>query len=99
MGAVTCRFLGSLRQVTGDQREEKVEMEGGELTLGELLRKLEGRHGQAFTKRVVAEGGLLSPSVLVSISGKTEHTARRLDAILHDGDEVTFLNALAGGQS
>jgi molybdopterin converting factor small subunit len=96
MGAVTCRFLGSLRQVTGDQREENIEMEG-ELTLDRLLQELGKRHGQAFAKRMIAENGQLSPSVLISISGQTEHAARRLDAILHDGDEVTFVNALAGG--
>lgn len=96
MGAVTCRFLGSLRQVTGDQREEKIEIDG-ELTLDALLQELARRHGQAFAKRMIAESGQLSPSVLISISGQTEHAARRLDAVLHDGDEVTFVNALAGG--
>lgn len=98
MTTITCRFLGSLRQLTGDRREEKIEI-GGEPTLGGLLRALTERYGQAFAKRLIAEGGQLSPSVLVSVSGQSEHAARRLDTVIHDGDEITFLNALAGGRS
>jgi molybdopterin converting factor small subunit len=99
MSIVTCCFLGSLRQAAGGQREETVEIDG-EPTLSNLLRILTQRYGEAFAKRMIAEGGQLSPSVLVSISGQSEHTTtRQLDTVIHDGDKVTFLNALAGGTS
>jgi molybdopterin converting factor small subunit len=67
--------------------------------LAGFFRRSQKKYGEPFAKRLIAEGGRLSPSVLVSLSGQSEHAARRLDTVLHDGDEVTFLNALAGGLS
>jgi len=96
MSTITCRFLGSLRQVAGDRGEETIEMEG-QPTVSDLLSELAKRHGRAFAKRMFVEGGQPSPGVLVSISGQSEFVGRCLERVLHDGDEVIFLSALAGG--
>jgi molybdopterin converting factor small subunit len=65
------------------------------LTVGQLLEHLSQLHGELFDKLVLTSQGELSSSILVCVGSSC--LGRDLSAILHEGDDVTFLSPVSGG--
>jgi molybdopterin converting factor small subunit len=68
----------------------------GETILG-LVQRLAAEHEALWQPLADAGGQHLHPEVLVICNGRIVNPYDRGEAILHDGDEVMFLPAFAGG--
>jgi MoaD family protein len=89
--AITVKIPAQLRAVTDG--EDAVEVEGG--TVGEALDAVFAAHGDLRTR--ITEDGTLRRFVNVYVSGEDIRFQDGLDTQLSDGDEVTILPAVAGG--
>ena len=82
-----------LRKHTGG--EAVVEGEGA--TLGQLLKDLESRH-PGLTRGLVAEDGSLPRHVNLYVNGEDVRYLGSLETEVRDGDVVSVLPAVAGGE-
>src|SRR5256885_13456221 len=91
--AVTVKIPTQLRSVTGGEAEAQVEEAG---TVGEVLDGLYDRF-DGLRERI-AEDGDLRRFVNVYVGGEDIRFLDGLDTAVEDGDEVTILPAVAGGE-
>jgi MoaD family protein len=92
MARVTVHFYGSFRHVAGKE-EESVEL--AEATLEGLVQAMERSYGQRFSQTLRDPQKQLSPGMMALVNGKQ---FPGWQTPLSDGDEVTFLSAIAGGE-
>ena len=90
--SITVKIPAQLRGVTGGESE--VEVEGG--TVGEALDAVFDQHHELRER--ITDDGSLRRFVNVYVSGEDIRFRDGLDTALADGDEVTILPAVAGGQ-
>lgn len=90
---VTVRIPAPLRPLVGDA--SKVECAPG--TIRELIVELDARY-QGFGDRVTQDGALRR-FVNVFVAGQDVRFAEGIDTPVADGQEVTILPAVAGGES
>jgi sulfur-carrier protein len=91
--AVTVKIPTQLRGVT--EGESVIEVSGG--TVGEALDAVFDQHAE-LRERITEDGGLRR-FVNVYVSGEDIRFQDGLETELSDGDEVTILPAVAGGQA
>ena len=91
--SATVRVPTVLRRLT-DGRDE-VEAEGA--TVAELLETM-GRRHDGFRDRVMTDGGTLRPFLNVFVNGEDIRFGAGLDTAVRDGDEVSIVPSVAGGQ-
>jgi molybdopterin synthase sulfur carrier subunit len=91
--AVTVKLPTILRKHAGG--EAKVDAEGA--TLRELLDNLEATH-PGITKNVLAEDGGLHRFINVYVNDEDVRYLGSLETELKEGDTVSLLPAVAGGQ-
>jgi len=85
-------YQGPFFDIVGLEEEDNVLP--GRPTLADLLDALVDKHGDEFKEMLFASPtGDFTPGVIVFVNSKL----RPLDTELKDGDEVSFLMALAGG--
>ena len=89
--AVTVKIPTQLRGVT--EGESEIEVDGG--TVGEALDAVFDQHTE-LRERITEDGGLRR-FVNVYVSGEDIRFQDGLETELSDGDEVTILPAVAGG--
>ncbi|MEE9202958.1 MAG: MoaD/ThiS family protein [Dehalococcoidia bacterium] len=92
MAKVTVRFYGSFRHITGKEEES---VEPAEATLEGLVQAMEGSYGQRFTQVLRDPQKQLSAGMMALVNGKQ---FPGWQTPLAQGDEVTFLSAIAGGE-
>ena len=92
--AITVKIPTQLRAVTGGEAEANVE---DARTVGEVLDGLYDRYDGLRDR--IAEDGDLRRFVNVYVEGEDIRFLDGLDTPVDDGDEVTILPAVAGGQS
>jgi MoaD family protein len=92
--AVTVRVPTVLRRLT-DGRDE-VEAEGA--TVAELLETV-GRRHDGFRDKVMTDGGTLRPFLNVFVNGEDIRFGAGLETAVRDGDEVSIVPSVAGGQA
>ena len=90
--AITVKIPTQLRAATGGEAE--VQVEGA--TVGEALDAVFDAHGD-LRERITQDGDLRR-FVNVYVSGEDIRFQSGLDTQLSDGDEVTILPAVAGGE-
>ena len=90
--AVTVKIPTQLRGVT--EGESEIEVDGG--TVGEALDAVFEQHAE-LRDRITEDGGLRR-FVNVYVSGEDIRFQDGLETELSDGDEVTILPAVAGGE-
>jgi MoaD family protein len=93
MGKVRIRFFGSFRSITGKE-EESVEL--AEATLEGLVQAMDRSYGQRFIQTLRDPQKQLSPGMMALVNGQQ---FPGWQTPLSDGDEVTFLSAIAGGEA
>ena len=91
--AVTVRVPTVLRRLTAGRDE--VEAEGA--TVAELLETV-GRRHDGFRDKVMTDGGTLRPFLNVFVNGEDIRFGAGLDTSVRDGDEVSIVPSVAGGQ-
>jgi sulfur-carrier protein len=90
---VTVKIPTQLRGVT--EGESEIEVDGD--TVGEALDAVFDQHAE-LRERITEDGGLRR-FVNVYVSGEDIRFQEGLETELSDGDEVTILPAVAGGQA
>ena len=91
--AVTVKLPTILRKFAGN--EARVSAEGA--TLAEVLKDLESRY-PGITKNVIAEDGGLHRFINVYVNDEDVRYLGSLETAVADGDTVSILPAVAGGQ-
>jgi sulfur-carrier protein len=91
--SVTVKIPAQLRGVTGGESE--IEVEGA--TVGEALDAIFDEHEDLRER--ITDNGSLRRFVNVYVSGEDIRFRDGLETALDDGDEVTILPAVAGGDS
>jgi sulfur-carrier protein len=90
---ITVKIPAQLRGVT--EGESEIEVEGA--TVGEALDAVFDQHAE-LRERITEDGGLRR-FVNVYVSGEDIRFQEGLETELTEGDEVTILPAVAGGQA
>ena len=66
-------------------------------TIKDLFEHLNIRFGNVFKKKVLENPNSLNKYILIGLNGKDIKLFQDLKTPLHDGDEISFLPAIAGG--
>lgn len=90
--AVLVRIPTPLQKLVGDKAE--VQAEGA--TLREVVTNL-GQQNEEFKSRLLDESGELRRFVNVYVNEEDVRFLQKLDTPLKDGDEVSIVPAIAGG--
>jgi MoaD family protein len=88
-------LLPTLPEATG-RKELEIDFAGD--TVGDLIEHLITRYGRKARKALCDEQGRLDPVIQVLLNGEEWVTHDRLDTALEDGDNVTLMMMIAGGQ-
>jgi sulfur-carrier protein len=91
--AVTVHVTSVIQQVVNGQREFASEGE----TVGELIANIEGSY-PGFASRIMDENGDLRRFVNIYLNDEDVRYLGGKDTPIKEGDSVSFLPALAGGQ-
>lgn len=93
---VRVQYFGYIKNMV-NKREEQFELEEG-ASLSDLLNKLAGVHGKAFTKEVY-EPGLkdVKTGFSVTVNGVLMGQLGGVDTKLSDGDNVILMSLMSGG--
>ncbi|MFW9827380.1 MAG: MoaD/ThiS family protein [Candidatus Thorarchaeota archaeon] len=67
------------------------------IILRDLLNKLKSLLGSDFEKTNIISEGMLNKYIILALNGKHIRKFEGLDTIIKDGDELSFLPAIAGG--
>ena len=92
MSSVTVKIPTPLRPITGGQSE--VRIEGA--TVGEILRKLDSQY-KGFGERVLDDGKSVKRFINVFINEDNIRDKRDLDTEVKNGDTLSILPSIAGG--
>lgn len=87
-------FLPALPEAIG-RKELEVEFAGQ--SVGDLIEHLVARYGRKARQALYDANGQLDPVVQILLNGEEWVTHDRLDTLLHDGDNLILMLALAGG--
>ncbi len=90
---IAVRYMAQLRQAAGVAAEVVELDEAG--SLADLLRLLAERRGAELCRLLLANNGSPQPTLLVFVGDAQADVSR---TTLTDGDEVTLLSPIAGGQ-
>jgi MoaD family protein len=96
--SIRVRLLPPLNTAAGRSRVE-IAAEGLE-TVGDLIKNLTDQFGEDFRRSLFSEDGRLIPAWCVFVNDRPPvyfNSGEALQTPLQEGDEVTFLLALAGG--
>ena len=66
-------------------------------TIKDVLKQLVEKFGKKFEKSIMSSPNILSKYIILSLNGKDIRSFEYLNTYLHEGDEITFLPAIAGG--
>ncbi len=93
---VKVRYLGYIGNML-KKREDEFELSEG-TSLSELLKRLAGIYGEAFTKEVF-EPGLkdVKTGFVVTVNGVLMGQLRGIDTTLSEGDNVILMSLMSGG--
>ena len=93
---VKVRYLGYIGNMLR-KREDEFELSKG-TSLSELLKRLAGIYGEAFTREVF-EPGLkdVKTGFVVTINGVLMGQLRGVDTTLSEGDSVILMSLMSGG--
>ncbi len=67
------------------------------LTIREILVQLSSMIGKNFEENIFSSRSTLSKYIILGINGKDIRRFDGLDTMIKDGDEISFLPAIAGG--
>jgi molybdopterin synthase sulfur carrier subunit len=93
--AVTVRFIGALRSVSG---KGKITIKiANSVSLREFIKKIVNEKPQLKRALIDPELEDPRPNALIIVNGKEINVLNGLETVLKDGDEVVFVPVLHGG--
>lgn len=96
MISVRARFLSSFKDIIG--KEKFILGFEHDVTLKELVDKIDDRSGGNFKKHLMKPGTRrFNEQIMVILKGKDIARRNNLDVLIEDGDEVTFCEISIGG--
>jgi molybdopterin synthase sulfur carrier subunit len=94
---VKVEYLGHIKNILGNQREEEIEIEEGS-SVADLLIVLSSRYGEPFKKAVYETGSNdVKPNFMATVNG---YLLNQLDGVktkLKQGDDVILMPVVSGG--
>lgn len=94
---VKVEYVGHIRNITNNKREEQVEI-GDEATITELLTRLSGEYGEPFRKAIYEPRSAdVKPNYIITVNGYLLNQLKGLGTRLKDNDHVTILPIVSGG--
>lgn len=92
---IKVKFLSLLSDITGtDEISISVE-ENSSVRL--LLEKLNSKFGENFERTILDPCDSLNKYIILGLNGKDIRQFDELNTLIHEGDELAFLPAIAGG--
>lgn len=92
---IKASFLSLLVDIIG--KEEISLSFDNTLTIKDLLMRLSSLFGKDFEENIFSAEGKLSKYIILVLNGKDIRKYDGLNTIIKDGDEISFLPAIAGG--
>jgi len=94
---VKVEYLGHVKSMTGDKREEELEV-GDNSTVTDLLNLLTRRYDETFRKAIYEPKGKdVKPNYIISVNGYLLNQLNGIETKLKNGDHVTVLPIVSGG--
>lgn len=94
---VTVEYIGHIKNITDNKREEQIETdENGTVT--DLLIRLQKKYGEPFKKAIYEPNGSdVKPNYIITVNGYLLNQLKGLQTKLKKGDHVTLLPIVSGG--
>lgn len=94
---ISVEYLGHIRNVTGSQRNEEIELQE-DSTIKDLLVILSKKHGEPFKKAVYEAGGTdVKPNFMATVNGHLLNQLKGIETKLDNGDHVILMPVVSGG--
>lgn len=94
---VRVEYVGHVRNVADNKREEQVEVED-EATITELLTILSKKYGDPFIRAIYEpKSPDVKPNYIITVNGYLLNQLEGLGTKLKDNDHVTILPIVSGG--
>jgi molybdopterin synthase sulfur carrier subunit len=94
---VRVAYLGHIKDVVGNKREEEVEIEDRAL-VADLLAKLSDEHGELFRKAVYELGSTdVKANFMATVNGYLLNQLQGVKTKLKQGDNVVLMPVVSGG--
>ncbi|MFX0021060.1 MAG: MoaD/ThiS family protein [Candidatus Hermodarchaeota archaeon] len=95
MPKIKVLFLSLLVDIVG--KEEISLSFSDEMTIKDILVKLKSSIGKSFEENIFNSENILNKYIIIGLNGEDIRKFDDLDTIIKDGDELSFLPAIAGG--
>ncbi|MFX1570528.1 MAG: MoaD/ThiS family protein [Promethearchaeota archaeon] len=92
---VKISFLSLLADIVNE--EELILSIKGDSTVKDILNILSREYGTKFKETIFTSSDILSNYILLGLNGRDIRSLDNLNTLLHNGDEISFLPAIAGG--
>ena len=94
---VTVEYLGHIRNLTGNKRQEEIDVEK-DASVADLLIKLSKKYGDPFKKAVYESGGKdVKSNFMATVNGYLLNQLQGVETRLRNGDHVTLMPVVSGG--
>lgn len=94
---VTVEYIGHIKNMTRNKREEEIETDEN-TTVTDLLTQLSGKYGEPFEKAIYEPKGQdVKPNYIITVNGYLLNQLKGLQTKLRKGDHITLLPIVSGG--
>ena len=94
---VTVEYLGHIREISGNKREEEVEIKEDD-SVAELLTVLSEKYGETFKKSIYEPNGTdIKSNFIATINGYLLNQLNGIKTKLKNGDHITIMPIVSGG--
>jgi MoaD family protein len=94
---VKVEYLGHIKNITNNKREEEIETKE-DATITDLLIRLSKEHGEPFKKAIYEPKGTdVKSNYIITVNGYLLNQLKGLETKLKNGDHVTLLPIVSGG--
>lgn len=94
---VKVEYLGHIRHILGNEREEEIEIEDDALIV-DLLRKLSDKYGESFKKTIYEPSGTdVKSNFMATVNGYLLNQLNGLKTKLRQGDHIILMPVISGG--
>jgi len=94
---VKVEYLGHIKNMTGDKRQEEIEMRDAS-SIADLLALLAKKYGEPFKKSVYESGGTdVKSNFMATVNGYLLNQLKGVETKLKNGDQVVLMPVVSGG--
>jgi molybdopterin synthase sulfur carrier subunit len=94
---VKVEYLGHIKNMIGDKRQEEIEMRG-DCSIADLLALLSRKYGEPFKKAVYESGGSdVKSNFMATVNGYLLNQLKGVETKLKNGDRVVLMPVVSGG--